>query len=116
MKVISSLRVSEDLCYLSLKLRLSFHLQKSNFHPRGKSVSSIDSVIYGSTGRSHPKHETKPPGSVFIPCVKGISENFRRIENRSNIRTVFKTKHALMEFTHGNQTGKDSTTEGVLCL
>jgi hypothetical protein len=53
---------------------------------------------------------------MFIPCMKGISENFKRIDNPYNIRTVLKTKHALMVFTHENQTGKDSATEGILCL
>jgi hypothetical protein len=33
--------------------------------------------------------------TVYIPYVKGISENFRRISNRYNIRTIFRTKRTL---------------------
>jgi hypothetical protein len=32
---------------------------------------------------------------VYIPYVKGASEKFKRIGNRYNIRTIFKTKHEL---------------------
>jgi hypothetical protein len=32
---------------------------------------------------------------VFIPYVKGVSEKVKRIGNRYNIRTIFKTKHKL---------------------
>jgi predicted GIY-YIG superfamily endonuclease len=32
---------------------------------------------------------------VYIPYVKGISEKFKRIVNRYNITTLFKTKNAL---------------------
>jgi hypothetical protein len=34
-------------------------------------------------------------GTVIIPYIKGISEKFRRIGNRFNVRTIFKTKPAL---------------------
>jgi hypothetical protein len=54
--------------------------------------SFIDSVI-NSKGSSRLKTEEKPLGSVYIPYVKGVSEKFKRIGNRYNIRTVFKTKH-----------------------
>jgi hypothetical protein len=30
---------------------------------------------------------------VYIPYVNGVSEKFKRIGNRYNIRTIFKTKH-----------------------
>jgi predicted GIY-YIG superfamily endonuclease len=33
--------------------------------------------------------------AVYIPYVKGVSGEFRRIGNRYNIRTIFKTKHTL---------------------
>jgi hypothetical protein len=39
--------------------------------------------------------EQKPLGSVYIPYVKDVSKEFKRIENRYNIRTIFKTKHTL---------------------
>jgi hypothetical protein len=32
---------------------------------------------------------------VYIPYVKGVSEKFKRIGNRYNIGTIFKTKHKL---------------------
>jgi hypothetical protein len=34
---------------------------------------------------------------VVIPYVKGISEKFKRIGNRYNIKTIFKTKYALRD-------------------
>jgi hypothetical protein len=48
-----------------------------------------------SKGSSHLNTEEKPLGFVYIPYVKGISEKFRCIGNRYNIRTIFKTKHKL---------------------
>jgi hypothetical protein len=39
--------------------------------------------------------DTTYQGTAIIPYVKGISEKFRRIGNRFNIRTIFKTKHTL---------------------
>jgi hypothetical protein len=54
----------------------------------------IDSVI-NSKGCSRLTEERKPLGSVYIPYVKGVSEKFRRIGNRYNIRTILKTKHSL---------------------
>jgi hypothetical protein len=32
---------------------------------------------------------------VFIPYMKGISEKFKRVVNRFNIKTMFKTRHTL---------------------
>jgi hypothetical protein len=61
-----------------------------NDYPQG----FIDSVI-NSKGSSHPNTEENPLGSVYIPYVKGVSEKFKRIGNRYNIRTIFKTKHKL---------------------
>jgi len=37
----------------------------------------------------------KPRGSLFILHVTGISGKYKRIGNRYNIRTVFKTKNAF---------------------
>jgi hypothetical protein len=69
---------------------LSHGLQLSGY-PQG----SIDSVI-NSKGTSRPNKEEKPLGSVYeyIPYMKDISENFKRIGNRYNIRTIFKTIHS----------------------
>jgi hypothetical protein len=32
---------------------------------------------------------------VYVPYVKGVSEKFKRLGNRYNIRTIFRTEHAL---------------------
>jgi hypothetical protein len=56
----------------------------------------IESVLKsGGSCRPEEEERKKPLGLVFIPNVKGISEKFKRIGNRYNIRTVFKTKHTL---------------------
>jgi hypothetical protein len=52
-------------------------------------------LVVRSKGSSHQKKEEKPLGSVSIPYVKGVSENFKCIGNQYNIRTVFITKHTL---------------------
>jgi hypothetical protein len=54
----------------------------------------IDSVI-NSKGRIRMNEEQKPLSSVYIPYVKGVSEKFKRIGNRYNIRTIFRTRHSL---------------------
>jgi hypothetical protein len=54
----------------------------------------IDSVI-NSKGSSHLNKEEKPLGCMYIPHVKGVSEKFKYIKNRYNIRMIFKTKHTL---------------------
>jgi hypothetical protein len=55
---------------------------------------SIDSVI-NSKGSSRMNKEEKPLGCVYIPYVKGVSEKFKRIANRFNVRPFFRTKHIL---------------------
>jgi hypothetical protein len=60
----------------------------------GYSQGFTGSVI-NSKGRSRPNKEERPLGSVYIPYVKGVSENFKRIGNRYNIRKYFRTKHTL---------------------
>jgi hypothetical protein len=42
-----------------------------------------------------PSSDTLYKGTVIILYVKDISEKFRRIGNRYNLRTIFKTKHTL---------------------
>jgi hypothetical protein len=54
-------------------------------------------VINNTGGNSRSRNEVKPIGSVVIPYVKGISEKFKRIGNRYNIRTIFKTNHTLRD-------------------
>jgi hypothetical protein len=41
------------------------------------------------------RNDVKPIGSVIIPYVKGISDKFKWIGNRYNIRTIFKTMYTL---------------------
>jgi hypothetical protein len=60
----------------------------------GYSQGFIDSVI-NSKGSSRPNKEEKPLGSVYIPYMNGVSEKFKRIGNRYNIRNILKTKHTL---------------------
>jgi hypothetical protein len=45
--------------------------------------------------RNRPSSDTIHEGAVIIPYVKGISEKFRHIGNRFNVRTIFRTKHTL---------------------
>jgi hypothetical protein len=45
----------------------------------------------------HPEERRKPLSITLIPCVKGISENFRCIGDSYNFKTVFKTKHSLWD-------------------
>jgi hypothetical protein len=54
----------------------------------------VDSVIKPSRS-NRPSSYIIYHGTVTIPYVKGISEKFRRIANRFNVRTVFKTKRTL---------------------
>jgi hypothetical protein len=65
---------------------------KHDFQLNGYPQGFIDSVI-NSKGSSHPNTEEKPLGSVYIPHVKGVSEKFKHIGNRYNIRMIVKTKH-----------------------
>jgi hypothetical protein len=47
------------------------------------------------SARNRLSSDTVYQGTVVIPYVKGISEKFRRIGNRFNLRTISKTKHTL---------------------
>jgi hypothetical protein len=54
----------------------------------------VDSIM--KPGRSNrPSSDTIYHTTVVIPYVRGISEKFRRIGSRFNVRTIFLTKHAL---------------------
>jgi hypothetical protein len=53
----------------------------------------FDSVMKPSI-RNCPSSDTAYQGTVVIPYAEGISEKFRRIGNRFNLRTIFKTKHS----------------------
>jgi hypothetical protein len=52
-------------------------------------------TVTNSKGSSRLNKKQKPLDSVYIPYVKDVSEKFKRIGNRYNIRTIFKTKHTL---------------------
>jgi hypothetical protein len=54
----------------------------------------VESVMKPSI-RNHTSSDTVYQDTVIIPCVKGISEKFRRTGNRFNLRIIFKTKHTL---------------------
>jgi hypothetical protein len=65
-------------------------LQLNGFPPK-----LINTIINNTRGNNQLRNEVKPTGSVVIPSMKGISDKFKRIGNRYNIRTIFKTKHTL---------------------
>jgi predicted GIY-YIG superfamily endonuclease len=46
-----------------------------------------------SRKNKNPSTDKVPHSTVVIPYIRGISEKLRRIGNRYNIRTIFKTKH-----------------------
>jgi hypothetical protein len=52
-------------------------------------------LVISSENNGHPDKEEKPLGSVRILSVKDISGKFKFIGNCYNIRTIFKTNHAL---------------------
>jgi hypothetical protein len=52
-------------------------------------------LVIKSKNGSHPNKEENTLGSVRIPYVRGVSEKFKHIGNRYNIRTIFKTKHTF---------------------
>jgi hypothetical protein len=56
----------------------------------------VDSVMKPST-RNRPSSGIIYQHTVIIRYVKGISEKLRRIGNRFNLSTIFKTKHILRE-------------------
>jgi hypothetical protein len=56
----------------------------------------VDSVMK-PPARNRPSSDTVYQGTVIILYVKGISEKFKRIGNCFDLRTIFKTKHALHE-------------------
>jgi hypothetical protein len=51
-----------------------------------------------------PLSDTTHQGTVIVPYVKGISENFRHNVSHFNVRTIFKTKHTWWD-TDENWTG-----------
>jgi predicted GIY-YIG superfamily endonuclease len=45
--------------------------------------------------KNYPSIQSKEACTIFIPYVKGISDMFKRIGNKYNIKTIFKTEHTL---------------------
>jgi hypothetical protein len=44
---------------------------------------------------------------MYIPYVEGVSEKFKRIGNRHNIRMIFKTIHTLRSLLMKTRPGRD---------
>jgi hypothetical protein len=70
---------------------------KHDFELNGFPPKLINTDINNTGGDNRLRNEVKPIGSVVIPYVKGISEKCKRVGNRYNIRTVFKTNHILRD-------------------
>jgi hypothetical protein len=60
-----------------------------------KACIGINDSIINSKARIRLNEEQEPLGSVYSPYVLGVSEKFKRIWNRYNTRTIFKTKRAV---------------------
>jgi hypothetical protein len=63
---------------------LKHDLQLNGFPPK-----LINSVINDTGGNNQLRNKVKSIGSVVIPYGKGISDKFKRIGNRYNIRMIF---------------------------
>ena len=59
------------------------------------STGFIDSVTNRSKGGIHLKNEVKPFGFTSRLCMRGVSEKFKLVANRYNMRTVFKQNISL---------------------
>jgi hypothetical protein len=55
----------------------------------------VGSIMKPSRSNRPSSDSTTYQGTVIIPYVKGISEKFRRIGNRFNVRAIFESKHTL---------------------
>jgi hypothetical protein len=69
---------------------------KRDMQLSGSPQGFMDSVI-NSKGSSRPNKEKNLIRSVFIPYVKGVSEKFKRIRNRYDIRAIFKTSPTCLQ-------------------
>jgi hypothetical protein len=65
----------------------------------------ITSILKPSRSSHHSSEKTYQ-GTVIISHVKGVSEKFKCIGNRFNVRTIFKTKQTLHGTT--NKTNKET--------
>jgi hypothetical protein len=98
----------QDLVKKISSLRSDLQL---NGYPHG----FLDSVI-NSKGSNRLNEEQNLLGSVYIPYVKGVSENFKRIGNRYNIWTIFRINYTLRSSLRKNQAGKRSATDSTIQL
>jgi hypothetical protein len=55
----------------------------------------VDTTINKFGKKNYPSTQSKEACTVVIPYVKGISDKFKGIGNKYNIKTIFKTKHML---------------------
>jgi uncharacterized protein (UPF0335 family) len=85
---------AEVICQNQKDFNREVEVIKHDLTLNGYPHSFIDSVMK-SRNNSNPSTDKVPHSTVVIPYVKGISEKFRRIGHRYNIRTIFKTKHTL---------------------
>jgi len=78
-------------------------------------IGFIDSVINRYKRSDCLKKEVQPFGFISINYTRGVSEKFKNIVNRYNIRTVFKTLHTLRN-TRMRTRPKRFPQETELCL
>jgi hypothetical protein len=67
------------------------HAFQLNAYP----IRFITRVLKLSSRSIRLKNEVQGLGLMPVPCIRGFSEKFKRISNRCNIKTVFKTGHSL---------------------
>jgi hypothetical protein len=101
------LTLREEWCIVSLTLTLCTGKQeyakvvvkiRQDLATSGYPQHIIDSVLKRSEAKSRQETDETRLSAVVIPYVKGISEKLRRIGERYNIKTVFKTKQTLRSF------------------
>lgn len=67
------------------------HALQLNAYP----IGFITQVMKLSSRSIRLKNEVQPLGLMSIPYIRGFSKMFKRISNRYNIKTIFKTGHSL---------------------
>jgi hypothetical protein len=67
------------------------HRHKAETPPGG----FVDTTINKFGKKNYPSTQSKEACTVVISNVKGISDKFKRIGNKYNIKNIFKTKHTL---------------------
>jgi hypothetical protein len=82
------------ICQEGRDLFIEISSLRSDLQPNGSPQGYIDTVI-NSEGNSRMNKEEKPLDSCVYPICVGVSEKFKRMGKRYNIRTIFRTKHTL---------------------